>query len=536
MVAWRRAVTTTTAPRLQGLDDAAVRRAIGAADALALGRAEQAAMQLEPTLARYPDHPEILRLHAGVLNLYGNHTGARQAMERAVQLRPLDALYHNTFATVLDASGDCDAAIGELRRACELEPALATAWLNLGLMLVRSARNDEAIGALRRATAIDPDNTAARTQLADILRMRGQATESGAEYRDILAKQPWIGMAWWGLANLRIGALAGGDIPRMYAAMRDTRSSDDDQIATGFALAKALDEQGRCEEALTALKQANTIARSRRKWNAPAFTQLVDSINRAFTPPPTGTLDSQLGRQVIFIVGLPRSGTTLVEQILASHPDVEGAGELPDLPLTLAEASRRSGCPFPQWVANATPKEWRHLGERYLERTRHWQQHQSRFTDKLPGNWMYMGAIRAMLPGAHIVVCRRDPLETCFSCYRQLLHNNEYTRTPEDLAAFWRDFDRSARHWTQLHPQNTYEHIYEALVANPEASIRQLLGACGLPFDPACLHFNEATREVRSPSAMQVRRPLYANAARTPLYGSLVDPLRAALGLPKFER
>lgn len=523
-----------TAPRLQGLDDAAAKHVIGTAQALGLGRADQAAAQLAPALASHPDHPEVLRLHAGILSLRGDHASARAAIERAVELRPMDALYHNTLATVLGTAGDFDAAIRTLHRACELQPGLASAWYNLGVMLTRSVRNEEAADALRRAVELAPDNMDARALLGDLLRMRGDVEASTSEYRRVLAERPCAGMAWWGLADLRSGALTSEDLERMRAALRDSRATDDDRIAIGFALAKALDEQGHYRESLDELKRANAIARLRQHWNARAFSASVAAINAAFDPFPAGATTADLGREAIFIVGLPRSGTTLVEQVLASHSQVEGAGELLDLPQVLAEESRRRGTPFPRWTGQMQRADWQRLGERYLERTAHWRQRRPSFTDKLPGNWMHMAAIRAMLPGAHIVVCRRDPLETCFSCYRQHLAGNEYTRTPEDLAAFWRDFDRTAEHWAHLYPAHVYQHGYEALVADPEQAVRKLLDFCGLPFEDACLHFHETVREVRSPSATQVRQPLRTDTAHTQHYGALLDPLRAALGLPLF--
>lgn len=523
-----------TAPRLEGLDNAAAQQVVAAAQALALGRADQAAAQLQPALAAYPKHSEVLRLHAGILDLRGNHLAARNTMEQAVALRPVDALYHNTLGTILGNGGDFDGAIRALRRACELQPGLGAAWYNLGVMLTRCVRNEEAVEALRRAVELAPDNMDARAQLGDMLRMQGRAEASAAEYRRVLSRQPWTGMAWWGLADLRTGALTDEDIDRMGAALRDRRASDDDRIATGFALAKGLDERDRYEESLDQLKRANAIARLRQRWDAAGFSAAIEAVNRAFTPLPAGAPDATLGRGTIFIVGLPRSGTTLVEQILASHSQVEGAGELPDLSLVLAAESRQRGKPFPNWVADLQPPDWQRLGERYLERTVHWRGRRPFFTDKMPGNWMYIGAIRAMLPGAHIVACRRDPLETCFSCYRQHLYNNEYTRTPEDLAAYWRDFDRSVRHWAAQYSEHVYQHDYEALVDAPETGIRALLEFCGLPFEETCLHFHETRREVRSPSATQVRRPLQAGTAQAQRYGSLLDPLRASLGLPPF--
>lgn len=525
-----------TAPRLQGLDNAAAQQVVAAAQALGMGRVDQAEAQLRPALAQYPDHPEVLRLRAGTLSMRGLHRDAIDTMQRAVRSRPMDPLYHNTLGTLLGANNDFDGAVRALRRACELQPDLAIAWYNLGVMLTRCVRNDEARDALKTAVRLAPDNVDARALLGDLLRMQGDADASAAEYRKVLADRPSFGMAWWGLADLRTGAFRAGDIESMIAALNDDHATDEDRIATGFALAMALDQAQRYDEALDALKRANAIARLRQHWNAAAFGAAIESANRAFTPPPAGAPTADLGREALFIVGMQRSGTTLVEQILSSHSRVEGAGELPDLSVVLREESLSRGQPFPQWVAVMRPGDWQRLGERYLERTARWRRERPMFTDKLPGNWMYVGAIRAMLPGAHVVICRRDALETCFSCYRQLLPaGNEWTRTPEDLAAFWHDFDRSANLWAKLHPGHVYQHDYEATLADPEPSIRTLLAACGLPFEDACLRFHETRRPVRSPSATQVRQPLRTDTAHAARYGNLLDPLRACLGLPAFE-
>lgn len=522
------------AARLRGLDETTARQVIGTAQALAMGRAEQAEPQLRPALRSHPDHPEVLRLHAGILSLRGRHADAIAAMRRAVDARPMDALYHNTLGSVLGTSGDFDGAVRALNRACELQPSLATAWYNLGIMLIRCVRNAEAAAALQRAVELDPDNVDARAQLGDMLRTQGRTSESAAEYRKVLTAQPAAGMAWWGLADLRTGTLDAADIERMRAALRDGHPGDEDRIAIGFALAKALDEAGRYDESLEELKRANAIARLRQRWSATDFSASITAVNQAFEPPPAGANDRTLGDAVIFIVGMPRSGTTLVEQILAAHSEVEGTGELTDLPMVLAEQARIAGKPFPQWVAAMQSADWQRLGERYLERTEFWRKRRPRFTDKLPNNWMYMGAIRAMLPGARIVVCRRDPLETCFSCYRQHLAGNEWTRTPEDLAAFWRDFDRTATQFTARHPTHIYQHEYEALIADPERGVHSLLDACGLPFEEACLRFHASTREVHSPSATQVRQPLNSGTARAQDYGARLDPIRLSLGMPAY--
>jgi tetratricopeptide (TPR) repeat protein len=519
--------------RLDGLTPQAIRYVVATANALELGRVDEAERHIMGVMALNPDHPEVLRLLAGIQNLRGDRQGSIDSMRRAVAQRPNDALYHNTLGAVLGQNTELDAAIESLRRACELEPNMATAWYNLGVLLMRIIRPEESAAALRRAVALEPGHARARTMLGDMLRASGRIDEAAAEYRRVVEQIPDAGIAWWGLADLKTTKLADTDVERMRRVMLRPGVKEDDLIAIGFALAKGLEDQGRYAEALAALGQTHARARQRQQWNAAGFSQHSDAIIRAFASPAAGAPES-LGNQVIFIVSMPRSGSTLTEQILASHSQIEGAGELPDLPQIFGEESRRRGRAFPDWVGEMTPTDWERLGRHYLERTAHWHRHRARFTDKLPNNWQYIGAIRAMLPGARTIVCRRDPLETCLACYRQLFARHEYTRTFDDLAAYWRDFDRATRHWLKLYPDRVYENVYEDLVADPEKRIRDLLTFCGLEFEPGCVEFHKTEREVHSPSATQVREPIRRDTARAPRYRALLDPLRAALRMPPF--
>ena len=520
--------------RLHGLSPKAIRDVVAAAQALDLGRAEEADRHITGLLALYPQHPEVLRLLGGAQRLRGDALGAIATLQRACELRPGDALYLNTLGIALDDLGDYDAAIATLRRASTINPDLASVWYNLGLALVRSMRPADAAIALRRAVSLAPDNVNAQCVLADQIKATGNVDGAVAEYRRILMRHPHAGMAWWGLADIKTMRFDDADIAHIEQALRAPRTSDDDRIALGFALAKALEDHGHYANALDALSRANALARTRFRWNAAGHTALVEATLAAFGPPPVPA-PGALGNEAIFIVSLPRSGSSLIEQVLASHSQVDGAGELPDLPLVLTEESRRRNQPLAHWAPAIGPEDWERLGRRYLERTAHWRERRPRFTDKLPGNWLYVGAIRAMLPGARIVIARRDPLETCLSCYRQRLTGNEYARTFADLAAYWRDFDRAARGWSALHPHSVREQSYEALVAEPETQIRALLDFCGLDFEPACLEFHNTVRDVHTPSAAQVREPLRADTARAARYGSLLDPLRAALGMAPFS-
>lgn len=515
--------------RLEGLDGDAARLLVAAAQALDTGRVGEAENRLQPVLARHPGHPEVLRLLAGTFSARGDHRKALAAVRQAVAQRPRDPLCHTTLGMVLGAAGDFDGAATALQEACRLDPSTASAWYNLGVVLTHRVRNHDAVEALQRALALAPGHLDARALLADLWRMQGRTQAAAAEYRRILAAHPHAGMAWWGLADLHAGAFDAEDVAHMQALLAEDRTAPHDRIAIGFALANALEQQGRYDESFAVLTEAARSARERRGWNAPGFSAFVRRIHRAFDPAPAPANDATLGQGVIFIVGMPRSGSTLVEQILASHSAVQGTGELPDLPMVIAEASRAHGKAFPEWVPGMQPEDWARLGRRYLERTARWQRGHARFTDKLPGNWVYADAIRAMLPGATIVVCRRDPVETCLSCFRQYLPNNEYTNALGDLAAYWRVFDEAAGRHAAVHPGKVYPHVYESLVADPCQSIGDLLAACGLAFEPACLAFHATDRPVRSPSATQVRRPLRSDTARAANYGSLLDPLRQAL-------
>jgi len=507
-----------------------------AAQALDAGRADDADRQLERVLTAYPNHPEVLRMKAGIHSLRGQHNDAVRLMQRALTLRPQDAGYHNTLGSLLGAAGDYQGAIRALERTCELEPGLAIAWYNLGVMLTKTVRNEEAAEVLKRAVSLAPGHAGARALLADLLRTRGQVEEAALEYRRLLAGRPTFGLAWWGLADLRTQRFDAEDIVQMQSALERPDATEQDRITIGFALAKAFDDEGRYAESLNSLARANATARRQQAWDAARFSAGVAAVAEAFVPTPASSPEA-LGSEVIFIVSLPRSGSTLVEQILASHSLVEGAGELPDLSQVLAEETQRlGGKPIPQWAREATPADWQRLGKRYLERTSRWRRERPIFTDKLPSNWIYIEAIRAMLPAARIVAVRRDPLETCFSCYRQpLAANSGYSQSFEDLARFWHDFDRSVSRSAALHPGHVREHSYEAMVTNPEGGIRDLLDFCGLPFEEACLNFHENRRVVRSPSATQVRQPMRNDTARAQRYGSLLNPLRAALGLPAYE-
>lgn len=518
---------------LQELDADSRMHFARATRALAAGNLREAGALARNLRQRHPGQPDVLHLAAGVLARQGDHAGAMQAIQQALRMRPDDAAFLCTSGGLLAAAGRLDDALAALQRACALQPGLAMAWYNLGVLGVRAMRFDEADAALRKAIELAPDHLQARLQRADLLKMEGRLDDAVAAYRQVLDTHPACGDAWWGLSDIQDAGLGDDAIAAMQAAMRDAGASERDRIALGFAIARLLDRGDRCTEAMGVLKETHAHALRLQAWDAGVFARGLDAILAAFVSAKASGASPQRGEGVIFIASLPRSGSTLTEQMLASHSRVEGAGELQDLPQVLLEESMRRGQHYPAWVSSMSSEDWQRLGERYLERTARWRNRKPFFTDKLPGNWMHVGAIRAMLPGAKVIVCRRDPLETCFACYRQYMTaaGQGWTHRFEHLAAYWNGFDRALRQWQAAYPGFVHEQRYEDVVADPETCLHALLDYCGLPFEQACLAFHRNPRQVRSPSAMQVREPLRRDTARASRYGVLLDPLRAALGI-----
>lgn len=496
---------------------------------LARGDFVEAEAAFAAALRLAPQQPQLQLARALALQGLGRVDAALALLREAANCAPGDAAILNALGSLLGEVGEVDAALATLQRACELAPGFAAAWFNLGKCRVLRGEIEVAQAPLERALALAPALASARYTLAEVLMMRGRSAESAAQYRELLRHEPRAGLAWWGLANLKAVRFNAADVARLEALLQRRDVAADEQLAARFALARALDDEGRDEAAFAAYVAANEQARPAFPWQAAAFDDWMAQVVAAFDAAPSPP-DAGLGDEVIFIVGLPRSASTLTEQILAAHSQVEGASELGDLGAVIAAESRRRGAPFPQWVGQLDATDWRRLGEQYLQRTARWRRQRPRFTDKMPGNWVYSAAIAHMLPAARIVHCRRDAVETCWSCFRQIFwaaHNYSYDLM--DLAVYWRVCDRSMRHWQGRWPARIRDQVYESLLAEPEAQTRVLLEFCGLPFEAACLRPHEATRSVRTASAAQVREPLRRDTARTARYGALLDPLRAAL-------
>ena len=514
---------------MQGLAAEDVSHLQAAARAIRDGATAEAERLLARVLASNPNHPEALRLLGILHGRRGRHTAAVAVLQRALALRPDDAWLLNDLATAQMASGARDEAFAHWHRACALAPTQATVWFNLGRNLQLAGDSEAAVEALTQATLLAPDLLPAAILLGDALVHLGRFDEADIRYRDALRVHPACGDAWRGLSNIKTRPLSEADGRTLAMQLRRTDINVADRTAMGYALGKCEEDLGRYPQAFAALSTANALVRQRAPWSAAALRTYTDAA-LAVTRELPAPLDADLGREVIFIVGLPRSGSTLIEQVLAAHPDVEGASELPELGQLVQQESLRRQRPYPQWVAEADAQDWFRLGREYLERTERWRARRPRFTDKMPENWKHAGILRAMLPGAAVVEVRRDPVETAWSCFRQQFYQlPHFSCAFDDIAAYLDGCESAMDAWRARDPQRIHLQRYEALLATPEAQIRALLDACRLAFDPSCLDFHRARRSVRTASAAQVREPLRGDTARSRHYGALLDPLRQAL-------
>jgi Tfp pilus assembly protein PilF len=522
---------------------AVVRLLQEATRALAMDRPAAAEEPLDRALKLVPDDAEAHRLMGIATLMTGKHAQAVEHLRSAIALQPDDATIHMTLGSALFETGAIEDGLVHLRRACELALGQAQAWYNLGTALqfassqfkeVRYVR--EARHALEHAVTIDPGYITARNKLAATMLSLGDTQDAVATLRETLNRQPDCVDAWLILHNVKAARLSSDDIRQLRKLLHQPGMGDDARIALTFALAKALEDQADYPAAFDAVSEANALQRKHVHWSREEERARVDAIAQAFGPTLSTAPDPTLGSDVIFVTCMPRSASTLTEQILASHPQVQAGGETELLIDVLNMESKRLGRTIPDWARDATGSDWQRLGQEYLRRIDKLRRGRPRFTDKSVSNWAHVGAALAMLPGARIVNARRDPLETCFACYRQLFAGtNDYTYDLDDLVDYFAGYDRLSSIWREKFPRRYFEVQYERLQTDTEEQIRRLLDFCELPFDPACLAFHETRDTILTLSTSQVREPMRKRTARGALYGAKLDPLRARLRAAKLS-
>lgn len=504
-------------------------RLIEAAMALNENRLDVAERILKPHLKEDPFDAAAIRMLAELAARIGRIRDAEHLLRRAVELAPGWNAPKANLALVLGRTGRPSEAMELLDDLFASEPDDLGHWNLKAATLGRLGDFKEAIAMYEAVLRRAPTQPKVWMSYAHMLKTIARLEEAIAAYRKAIELRPTLGEAWWSLANLKTVKFTDGDVADMRRALETERLDDDDRFHLHFALGKAMHDDGAVDEAFHHYSKANALRLELEPYSPDDVEKLVDRSIGAFTREAfeqrPGGCDSA---DPIFIVGMPRSGSTLLEQILSSHSLVEGTSELQDIPIL----ARRSGH-YPKSVLELTEDDRRALGREYLKRTSVQRRTDKPFfIDKLPNNWMFVPFIQLILPNAKIIDARRHPLACCFSNFRQhFAHGQSWTYDLQHLGLYYAGYVRLMAHVDHVLPGRVHRVIYEEVVDDTEEQVRRLLDYCGLEFEPACLEFYRTQRPVRTPSSEQVRRPIYREATEEwRPYEKYLGPLQEALG------
>jgi tetratricopeptide (TPR) repeat protein len=512
---------------------------IAAANALVDNRLAYAEQVLRERLNAQPTDVAAIRMLAETGMRLGRYEDAENLLARCVELAPGFTPARHNYATVLYRHNKPVEAIRQLDvllAGDEHNPA----YLNLkAAALGRIGEYEDAIVLYGKVVAAHPRHPKTWMSYGHALKTVGRQADAVDAYRKSLALAPNLGEAWWSLANLKTVKFTAEDVAQMERQLENEDLADDDRFHLHFALGKAHEDQGAYEPSFRHYAEGNKLRKYELTYEADETTIHVRRSKALFT---ADFLSARAGQgssapDPIFIVGLPRSGSTLVEQILSSHSQVEGTQELPDI-IAMARklgglAKKSSAGRYPDILAELSPKELYDLGEEYLSRAEvHRKLGRPFFIDKMPNNWAHLGFIHLILPNAKVIDARRHPLGCGFSGFKQHFARGQgFTYDLTDIGRYYADYVELMAHFDRVLPGRVHRVIYEQMVSDPEAEVRRLLEYCGLPFEEGCLRFYENDRAVRTASSEQVRKPIFTDAAdHWRNYDIWLGPLKAALG------
>ena len=484
-------------------------------------------------LARHGHHIEAMRLLARIGVERDAYQDAQLLFEGVLDLEPQYHAARYDYAQLLIKRHLHAPALEQTRLLLQTEPD-NRAWRTLhAAALVGLGQHEEAIGLYKQLLVGATQPGELHLSIAHSYKTLGRQTEAIGEYRRAAALRGDYGDAWWSLANLKTYRFAEPEVERMAAAEAADSTSAADRWHLCFALGKALEDRGEHAGSFDYYARGNALKHAAGHYR-PETIELESRLLRhecagAFFARHRG--NGHPADDPIFIVGLPRSGSTLIEQILASHPQVEGTQELANIPRTAA-AVQDENLPYPLALARLDDAACVRLGAQYIEDTRAYRTERPRFIDKMPNNFRHVGLIHRILPNAIIIDARREPMACCFGNFKQLFaQGQEFTYAIEDIARYYRNYLDLMRHWDAVLPGRVLRVHHEDVVNDLEGQVRRILDHCGLPFDPACLEFHRTQRSVRTASSEQVRQPIYREGLdQWRQYEPWLGPLREALG------
>ena len=485
-------------------------------------------------------------LHLNLANMFSESGRQREALpayRKAVSLQPDGANFLRALKDCLMAidrprgharhhSPELEEAATIARRLFEIDPDTPETGLDLASILASLERLEEAEAVLRDTIARAPRHLASQQALVSVLMDRGLFDEVEALCREILERVPANPPTYLNLANIKASAIGDEDVARIRAELERSDLAANDKAALNFTLGRHFDVTGRPDDAFPRFAAANAAILGAGPRSANDKIRMMERIRDAFTPGLFPEIDGARDSEApVFIIGMPRTGTSLLEQILASHPAVVGCGELGDLGNLAADLNEKGL--FPEGIEKLGAAKRRELGRRYTEIVAGYAGAGKRAVDKMPGNFIFAGLIHLLLPSSPIIHCRRDPVATCFSNYTTpFTQPTGWTNDLEDLGRYYRSYEALMEHWHDILPEGRILDVeYEDLVNRPEPNIRRVLEYCGLPWDDNCLTYYRTPRNIRTSSAAQVRQPMMTGRSdKWRAYEKYLEPLLNTLG------
>jgi tetratricopeptide (TPR) repeat protein len=484
------------------------------------GRHEDAERIYRDILVRDPKNISAMRLLGSLAFDVGRYRIATKFLKQTVELAPRFFAAWTDLAQSLTKSHKFDEAEEAINQAIRLEPALPYPRMLLGTLLTKAGRYEDAIDAYKSALEKQPDHGGSLIGLGNLLKTIGRQDEAIRTYRDCVEKFPSFGEAYYSLANLKTFRFTDEEIANMEQHVENERLPEESRVNINFALGKAYEDRGEYGPAFACYQRGNDMRRMNESYD-PVQTEVIhDRIIETFTQE---YLDTNEGNgdpdpAPIFIVGLPRSGSTLIEQILASHTLVEGTHELADLGRVIGSINRQrpAGARYPEAFRQFDAERLRALGQKYLTSTQRHRTGLPHFTDKMPNNFPSIGMLHLILPNAKIINAHRHPLDSCMGSYKQLFFGGQaFTYDLIEIGEYYLEYRRMMDYWHQVLPGKVLDIRYEDMVADQEVQTRRLLDYCELPFEEECLRFYETDRAVNTASSEQVRQPIYSKSVNS---------------------
>ena len=511
-----------------------------------LGQMKEAIKSYGQAIQLKPDFAEAYNNRGIALMEIGDLEDAIKSYDQAIQLKPDFGQAYNNRGFALQLFGHLKDALKNYDKAIELKPDYAEFYYNRGNALQELGQLEEAIECYAKAMQLKPDYAETHINLGNVFKQSGQLDKAVEHYRKALLANPDLAEAYTNISLIKKFSEIDVDVQAMEKAFNSKESSDQQKIFLGFALGKAFEDLQQYEKSFQCIQKANLLHRPAYSYSISDDTAVFNRIKKRFSKESFAVQDHSGQEESeksdarpilipIFILGMPRSGTTLVEQIIASHPDAYGAGELYTLSEVVENLGRQKKIGhYPQCVPGLDQDDFKRLGSSYVNKLTAYRSKSERYiTDKMPHNFLFIGLIKKIVPWAKVIHCKRDPMDNCFSIFKTFFTSKDshpYAYEMTELGRYYNLYSDLMKHWHNLLPDFVYDIEYEKLVMDQEEQTRKLLSYCGLPWDDACLAFHKTKRRVATASSVQVRQPMYKDSVKLwQQHAKQLEPLKRAL-------